>query len=209
MRRIFVERSYAAPGQHLCGLAWDGRSLWHSDGDTSLIYRIDSGNGRILAKIPCHEVRTDLGYDGANLWQIAGHPKRVVVIDPRQGGVLREIDLGRDRENACGLCVSGLNYWVGFKQRGVIEERSVKDNKVLGEHKTLGRADGVALTEDNLWYTDYDQRLLVGIDLRTGKELERHLLPGKPTGLCWDGSRFWYSDYVNRQISAVRLEVGR
>ena len=76
---------------------------------------------------------------------------------------------------------------------------------VLQEYATMGRADGVALAMDNLWYTDYDRSLLVGIDIKTGKELERHLLPGKPTGLCWDASRFWYSDYANKQIRAIRL----
>lgn len=206
MRSLLIERSLPAPGKHLCGLAWDGRSLWHSDGDTNLIYRIDPDNGSVLAKIPCPNVRTDLSYDGTDLWQIAGQPKRVVVINPRLGRMLRQVDLGPERENACGLCISGQNYWVGFKQRGVIEARSLKDNKVVREYKTLGRADGIALAEDNLWYTDYEQSLLVELDPKTGNELERHSVRGKPTGLCWDGSRFWYSDYANRQISSARLK---
>jgi peptide/nickel transport system substrate-binding protein len=206
MQKILIERGIPAPGRHLCGLAWDGAQLWHSDGDTNLIYQIDSTSGKVLGSIPCPDVRTDLSYDSGNLWQIAGHPKRIVVIDPRQARILKEIDLGPDRENACGLCVAGENYYVGLKQRGLIENRSLRNNLVLQEYSTKGRADGVVLAMDNLWYTDYDRSLLVGIDIKTGKELERHLLPGKPTGLCWDSSRFWYSDYANKQIRAVRLK---
>src|SRR5437773_3676650 len=103
--KLQIERKLAAPGSHLCGLAWDGKTLWHSDGETSLVYRLDPGSGKVLAKITCPNVRTDLGYDGANLWQIAGRPKRIVVIDPAEGRVLRETDLGQERENACGLCI--------------------------------------------------------------------------------------------------------
>jgi glutamine cyclotransferase len=208
MQKIVIERNIPAPGRHLCGLAWDGAHLWHSDGDTNLIYQFDPTDGKMTGSIPCPEVRTDLGYDGVNLWQIAGHPKRIAVIDPLQARILREIDLGSDRENACGLCVSEENFYVGFKGRGLIEKRSLGENAVLQEYATMGRADGVALAMENLWYTDYDRRLLVGINIKTGKELERHLLPGKPTGLCWDSSRFWYSDYANKQLSAIRLSKG-
>jgi glutamine cyclotransferase len=208
MQTVLIEQSLPAPGRHLCGLAWDGAHLWHSDGDTNLIYQIDSTDGKVLGSIPCPDVRTDLSYDGANLWQVAGHPKRIAVIDPHEARILREIDLGSERENACGLCVSGENYYVGFKQRGLIEKRSLRNNSVLQEYTTMGRADGVALATDNLWYTDYDMSLLVGINIKTGKELESHLLPGKPTGLCWDTLRFWYSDYANKQIRAVRLNNG-
>jgi len=202
--KLQIERKLAAPGSHLCGLAWDGKTLWHSDGETSLVYRLDPGSGKVLAKITCPNVRTDLGYDGANLWQIAGRPKRIVVIDPAEGRVLRETDLGQERENACGLCISESKYWVGFKQRGLIEERSLEDHKRLGEYRTLGRADGLAQVENSSWYTDYDRSLLIGIDLDSGKELGRYGLSGRPTGLGWDGLRFWYSDYENRMINAVR-----
>jgi len=133
-----------------------------------------------------------------------GRPKRIVVIDPAEGRVLRETDLGQERENACGLCISESKYWVGFKQRGLIEERSLEDHKRLGEYRTLGRADGLAQVENSIWYTDYDRSLLIGIDLDSGKELGRYGLSGRPTGLCWDGLRFWYSDYENRMINAVR-----
>jgi glutamine cyclotransferase len=203
---LLIERKLPAPGYHLCGMAWDGSNLWHSDGETSLLYKLDPTTGKILAKIPCRDVRTDLGYDGKSLWQIAGRPKRIVVIDPARGEVLRELDLGPHRENACGLCVSGTNYWAGFKERGVIEERSIQDQETLREYRTLGRADGLALVDKNIWYTDYDRSLLLGIDLASAEEVERYRVPGKPTGLCWDGSRFWYSDYANRLIVAARLK---
>jgi sugar lactone lactonase YvrE len=208
MQRVLIERNLPAPGRHLCGLAWDSAHLWHSDSDTNLIYQLDSTNGKILRTVPCPDVRPDLSYDSGNLWQIAGHPKRIVVIDPHEARILREVDLGLNRENACGLCVSGENYYVGFKQRGLIEKRSLRNNLVLQEYATMGRADGVALAMHNLWYTDYDQSLLVGLNTKTGKEVERHRLQGKPTGLCWDTSRFWYSDYTNKQISAIRLNNG-
>jgi hypothetical protein len=122
MQKLVIERTIPAPGRHPCGLAWDGAHLWHSDVDTDLIYQLDPTDGKMTGSIPCPDVRTDLSYDGANLWQIAGRAKRIVVIDPRQARILRDIDLGSDRENACGLCVSEENFFVGFKGRGLIEK---------------------------------------------------------------------------------------
>jgi hypothetical protein len=57
-----------SPGKHLCGLVWDGKHIWHSDGLTDLIYCIDPITGNVIHQIECEDVRTDLAFDGKNLW---------------------------------------------------------------------------------------------------------------------------------------------
>lgn len=205
IEELAIDRSFPAPGTHLCGMAWDGEYLWHSDGDTNRLYCIDPTTGTIVAEIACPDVRTDLAYDGANLWQIAGHPKRIRIMDPTRSQVRDEIGLGPDAENACGLCVEADRYWIGWKATARIQERSRQGHDVKAEYRALPRIAGLARAGTLLWYTEYEQRLFVGIDLTTGHEEYRFFLPGSPTGLCWDGSRFWYSDYANRRLCAVRI----
>lgn len=206
LQELTFLRNFAAPGEHLCGLTWDGKYLWHSDASTDRIYCLDPRTGGVMREIPCEQVRTDLGYDGSSLWQIAGIPKHIRVLDVRTGEVQDEIDLGPNAEMACGLMVDGAQYWIGFKDEvsGVIERRSKVNHAVLAEYFTLPHVDGLAKVGGTLWHTSFSDRLLVALDIDTKEELKRYILPGEPTGMCWDGERFWYNDYSHHRIAAVR-----
>ncbi len=201
--RLPPVRTFPAPGTHLCGMAWDGVSLWHSDADTELIYRVDPQTGSVLGQIPCSAVRTDLAHDGQCLWQIAGHPKRIKVLDPRDGRLVREIDLGRDSEDACGLHVGADRFWIGWKAATTIEERDLTSHRVLAEYPALPHIAGLAERDGTLWFTDFEGGLLVAVERPSGLELGRVQLEGNPTGLCWDGTFFWYCDYASRRLCAV------
>lgn len=203
--RLPPERSFPAPGTHLCGMAWDGRDLWHSDADTERIYRLDRETGRVLGEISCPEIRTDLAFDGEHLWQIAGRPKRIRVVVPADGHLVEEIALGADSENACGLHVAAERYWVGWKQEATIEERDRRDHRVLATYPASPRIAGLTERTGVLWFTDFEEGLLVGVERPSGLEVARFQVEGNPTGLCWDGERFWYSDYSGRRICAVRV----
>ena len=204
---LSVERSYPAPGSHLCGIAWDGYYLWHADAGTDRLYCLDVHTGTILQEVACPEVRTGLTYDGTSLWQMAGLPKRIRVINPADGQIVREIGLGEHAEGMGGLFVDGTSYWLGPEQEGMIEQHSLGDNTVLATFGVVPSAEGISIVGSTLWYTSYRQRLLAAIDLRTGEEMQRYRLPGDPTGICWDGTQLWYSDYLHRQLCAVHLPV--
>ena len=204
---LSVERSYPAPGSHLCGIAWDGYYLWHADAGTDRLYCLDVHTGAILQEVACPEVRTGLTYDGTSLWQMAGHPKRIRVINPADGQIVREIGQGEHAEGMGGLFVDGTSYWLGPEQQGRIEQHALGDNTVLATFGVVPSAEGISIIGSTLWYTSYRQRLLAAIDLRTGEEMQRYQLPGDPTGMCWDGTQVWYSDYLHRQLCAVHLPV--
>lgn len=202
--RLPIDRSFPTPGTHLCGLASDGARLWYSDADTERIYQLDRETGRVLAEIPCRGVRTDLAFDGRHLWQIAGRPKRIVVVEPADGRQVGEVSLGTDAENACGLHVEDGRCWIGWKGEASIEERDPASNDILAAYGATPRIAGLTRRDDSLWFTDFAEGLLVGVD-PSGLEIARFQLEGNPTGLCWDGERFWYADYSGRRICAVRL----
>lgn len=154
---------------------------------------------------PCPDVRTDLAWDGRNLWQIAGYPKRIRVLDPTDGRMLRDIELGPDSENACGLHVGQDRYWIGWKEEATIEERDLRNHKVIANYPALPRIAGLTERNGALWFTDFEEGLLVAVERSSAQEVARFQLEGNPTGLCWDGTLFWYSDYSGRRICAVRV----
>jgi hypothetical protein len=46
-----VHRQLAAPGPRPHGLAWEGRFLWHNDGDLHAFFKYDLASGRIVERI--------------------------------------------------------------------------------------------------------------------------------------------------------------
>ncbi|PSR33891.1 MAG: hypothetical protein C7B46_07825 [Sulfobacillus benefaciens] len=205
--RLEVVRTLRAPGDHLCGVAWDGCNIWHSDGATNSIYQLDPVTGEVIIALPCHDVRTCLSFDENFLWQIAGRPKRIRIIRPSDGLVLGEIAFDTDPDAWCALHAESGRYWVGSKTNGMIEERDRCDHHVLRQCKTHGSLHGLARAGDILWYTDYPARQLVGWDWSQNSEIVRFDLSGHPTGLSrgW-GDTFWYCDYTNQCLTQVQLQ---
>ncbi len=205
--RLEKVRSVPAPGEHLCGVAWDGHCLWHSDGTTNTIYQLDPTTGEVKAELSCDDVRTCLDFDGNNLWQIAGKPKRIRLIRPTDGLVLGEIAFNEDPDAMCALHVERDRYWLGSKTIGMIEERDGRTHNLLGYWQTDGSVHGLARVHDALWYTDYPARQLVGWDQNQNTAIARFDLPGHPTGLCRGaGDTFWYCDYTNRCLTQVKIQ---
>ncbi|MCL6452165.1 MAG: hypothetical protein K6T78_00905 [Alicyclobacillus sp.] len=203
-----IDRNFPSPGQHLCGLAWDGNHLWHSDGTTNRIYQLDADTGVVVRSIKCDNVRTCLGFDSQYLWQIADKPKRIRVLNPTDGAMIQEIPFSGDTESVCALYVGNHAYWIGSKATGEIEERNRETNEVIRKLNTHGSVHGMALVGNVMWYTDYPEQVLVAFDLNDENEVGRYELSGHPTGLCFDGQRLWYCDYTNHRIVAVSPTSG-
>ena len=200
MPRLEVDCAFPVPGEKLCGLAWDGHHLWHSDAGEERIYCFDPQDGNILRSFGCPNVRTCLAWDGTSLWQVAGQPKRLKCLDPADGYVRRELELGS--EAACGVEIDGGAFWLTHEE-GRIELRSLDDGQVLREFDALPRIAGITLADGVLWYAVDHLSLLVAVDPETGEERVRHEVDGIPTGLTWDGTRLWYADIAERRIVGV------
>jgi outer membrane protein assembly factor BamB len=188
-----------APGERLCGVAWDGRHLWHSDAGTERIYCLDPGSGRVLRELAC-PVRTCLAWDGRRLWQVAGRPKRLRCLDPEDGSTVRELPL--ESERACGVEIDGRRFW-STNDEGWLELRSLADGALLRTHRADPRIAGVTVARGLVWYAVDERSLLVAVDRDTGEERQRHRVEGTPTGLTFDGDRLWYADLAGRRLVAV------
>ena len=62
-----VEQRIAAPGPRPHGLAWEGRYLWHGDGDLNTFYKFDPKTGQIVEKIQLAD--TDPLAHGLSIWE--------------------------------------------------------------------------------------------------------------------------------------------
>lgn len=203
--KLTVERRIRAPGVHLCGLAWDGQALWHSDADTGILYKIDPETEEILQEIGLPYIRTGLSYEGGYLWQVAGYPKRVVKIDPDTGQAVGEFELGLHSEAVCGVLVEGDSYWIGPERDDWIVRFSRGSQEKIGQFGPVPSGDGLCLIGERLWYSSYRAQELVAISTRSGEEVVRYLLPEAPTDLCYDGEVFWLNCFSASEIWAIRI----
>jgi len=201
--KLIIQRRFPSPGKHLCGLAWDGHALWHSDADTDILYQIDPDTGRVIRELACPEVRTGLCYEGGFLWQVAGRPKRILQIDPTKGAVRGEIPLGTKAEQVCGLLMQADTYWIGPEQDDWIS-RYLLDTQVLdSQYGPVQSGDGLIVSEGRLWYTSYRSRCLAAFEMSSGEEIGRFELAGLPTDACYDGELLWFNDFSACAICAV------
>lgn len=208
MQKLKPTFSFSTPGQHPCDLAWDGRSLWHSDEDAEMIYQINPANGQALKSLYCPSIKTGLAFDGQYLWQVVRNPQRMRCISPQDGTTIREFLIHSGTGNACGIDTSGCLFWLGMEQPNAeIQLRSLDDGRVIKRFPAEPRIAGVCISAEVVWYTEFKQSLLIGIDPETGVEQTRFKLTGNPTGLTWDGRRFWYADYTGKQIRSVQPNI--
>jgi hypothetical protein len=194
---------FPAPGEHLCGLAFDGTLLWHSDGMNEEIYGLEIPAGRVVKVLPCPGVKTGLAFDGKYLWQVVGSPKYLRGIDPAAGETVGKISLHPPTNNVCGIDFAGDSLWVGVEIDGRLQERSRRDGSLRREFAARPRIAGVAAAAGSVWYNEAVAGLLIRINPADGKA-DEYSIGGMPTGLAWDGRQFWVADFTARAIKAFR-----
>lgn len=196
---------FPAPGKHLCGMAFDGEMLWHSDGETHLLYQIDPKTHQIIRTISCPDVSTGLAFDGKHLWQVVGKHKHLICIDIPTGNIIRKLELLPDNNDICGIDIKGRILWLGREHIGLLEMRDITDGTLIQRFPAPDRIAGVTIVENHVWYTEAIRAELICVDARDGSSQGRYEIDGMPTGLTWDGKWFWYCDYASKTIKAVSI----
>jgi outer membrane protein assembly factor BamB len=200
--KLSINRRIPAPGQALCGVAWDGTHLWHADAGTNVLYCLDSNDGRVLRTLDCPDVRTCTSVADGSLWQVAGRPKELRRLDRETGSVVGRLPLMS--ETVCGLEIVGDQFWTTLEE-GVLMLCRLEDGAVERRFAAEPRIAGVTLAAGALWYTVDTPGLIVRVDPTTGGEIARHLFDGTPTGIGTDGRLLWCADHRAKEL--VALEV--
>lgn len=65
--------------------------------------------------------------------------------------------MGQNSENACGLHAGIDRYWIGWKEEATIEERDLRDHKVIASYPALPRIARLTKRNGTLWFTDFEE----------------------------------------------------
>ncbi|WP_328612059.1 hypothetical protein OG943_12790 [Amycolatopsis sp. NBC_00345] len=200
---VSVIRSLPAPGAYLCGLTWDGRSLWHSDQQAGEVYELDPDTGAVLRTIPCPGARADLTVHDGQLWQIGERPKRFLVLDPGTGETVERRAVRPSSGRICGAEARPEGVWVCLRQPPVVQLRSTGTVEVLREFPVAGNPSGLTEADGVVYYTDFEDVVIRGYDVATEEQVFAQPATGSPTGLTYDGRYLWYCDFPGRALRAI------
>jgi streptogramin lyase len=200
-----VLSSLPAPGTYLCGLAWDGRHLWHSDQDAGTIVAVDPAGGSVVRALDCSRVRADLAYHDGRLCQVGGRPKRILLIDPETGDIVDQKQVHPPSGRLCGIEMGPEGMWMCLRNPAVVQLRDFDTMSVQRELPVEGSPSGLTYVDGVVFYSEFESGLIRAVDTVTGALLAAVQVVGHPTGMTWDGERLWYCDFEARRFAAIRL----
>lgn len=204
-RRIGVANGWFwAPGNYPCGLAWDGRRLWHSDQEAARIYAIELSTGSVVHTYRCDQVRADLAFDGTMLCQVGGRPKRLVLVDPQTGTVTGHQEIRPASGRVTGVEFGPEGLWMCLREPMVVQLRDYSSMQVRREFPVRGSSpSGLTYADGVVVYGEFESGELHSIDPTNGTHIGSTRVDGRPTGLTWDGNRLWYCDFPGRAIRSI------
>ncbi|GAK14147.1 YncE family protein [Geomicrobium sp. JCM 19039] len=202
MSENIIIRRVEAPGKHLCGLSWDGKRIWHSDGKENYIYSLM--NNQFIEQIKMTNIRTDLTVHGNRIFQIAGlHKKEICVLTKTEGKLLTKLRLDR-HDGLCGMEYYNEGLWLGYKDPGEIIYYSLRENKVMDRYYVNKNIAGLTYDSDNeiVVFADFDESSINFFQLNTCKLMTEEL-DFQATGLTFDGENFWIADFFNHEVKVL------
>ncbi|MBV9689717.1 MAG: hypothetical protein JO202_08385 [Ktedonobacteraceae bacterium] len=205
--KIVLQSSFPAPGRYLCGVAWDGKYLWHSDADLQAIFAFDKRTGNQVQRYSCPNVRTCLSFDGTLLWQVVDMPKKLCGIDPQTGQITGHKDVLPETDRLCGIEYDVDGLWMGLNYPSRIQLRSKDAQQIIREIPIEGDVAGLTVGPGGeIVYTNFLDSFVRVIDRNTGAGIKTAETIGQPTGITWDGEVFWYCDWLGHAIRSFKLD---
>lgn len=189
----------------LCGLTWSGEYLWYSEAVSSQIAALDPHSGKVIRRLDCPGVRTDLTTIDGRLMQVAGDERALRLIDPETGEWLGELPNPRPGNVLCGLEATRHGIWLGYEDLRQVDLRDPHGLGLIETFPVRHSIAGLTVSDNYLVYADHHAATINLYDVARRRELASYSVAGNPTGVTWDGSRVWYCDYTTLQLRAIEV----
>jgi hypothetical protein len=204
-----VVSSLPSPGTYLCGLTWDGERFWHSDQRSGELYALDPDDGGVLERFACPGARADLAHFDGLLSQVGERPKRLLLIDPDTGEVEGRKAVRPSNGRLCGTEAGPEGLWMCLRRPPVVQLRDLATMTIQREFPVEGNPSGLTYARGIVFYSDYEEEVIRGYDVRTERKVFSAPAKGHPTGMAWDGRLLWYCDFPGRALRAILPEILR
>jgi hypothetical protein len=195
------------PVQYANYLTFGSGSLWLSDPEEGVIWRLSPSTGAVQDSIP-NSYSGGIAFDGQYLWKAAYSSPVIRCIRPSDGSTVREIP-GVGTQQA-GLAWDGTCLWIADRGTQRIYKLNSRTGAQLASFESPGPIPrGLAWWNGYLYNCDNHEDRIYQIDPSTGSVISTIATPmrsGSPRGLATDGSHLWYSDWYGG-IDRLVIEV--
>jgi|GEM_PF-3752640 len=207
-----VIHTVPAPASRCQGLTYDGSSLWVSDYQTDLIYKVSPVDGTVLYSFAGPgEYIEGLAWDGTYLWAAdngggSSSPDMVYKIDPSNGSTVHSFDPPNNW--AHGITWDGQYLWMDDFDAKTLDKVDPVTGQLLMQLNAPGNSS-IGLTWDGeyLWSNDFSTDSLYRIDPVTGNIVAQVVAPHtNPRDMAWDGQYIWVLSWVSSTI--YQVDVG-
>jgi len=189
--------SFACPGTFPTGLAWDGAHFWHTDANTTSLYRLSpTGVVETLFGLPSGASgHGDLTWDGAHLWMVDETQTLAYQLDTANGNALRSIPLPDSvGTSAWGIAWDGQYLWHSdYTGTGHIYQLDTVSGAIVSQFTPpRDLILGIAWDGAYLWGVDIGTRIAYKLSVPGGAVVDSFAWQvSYPLGLVWDGRFLW------------------
>jgi glutamine cyclotransferase len=206
-----VEGRYAVGNAGAPVLAAHG-SIWLTNGGTGVVTRVDPDTGEITAQIDVNpNPETDrydqnLVADDTFVWA-TGADQTLVKIDPGTNTVLERIDIGRIvyRMQAHGDAI----WATDLDSTNSVIRVDTATGEVAFRLPMSDWPGGLAVTNDAVWVTPYQDSRLVRLDPVSGAFVEEFTVDSFGMAIVPDGDALYISGNQGRPLERFSISEGR
>jgi len=195
------------PVLHTKYLAFGLDSLWVSDPDQGVIWRLSLATGAVQGSVPSN-YSGGITFDGQYLWKAAYNSPVIRCIRTTDGATVREIP-GVGTQQA-GLAWDGSYLWIADQSTQRIYRLNPSTGAQVSSFESPGPYPrGLAWWNGYLYHSDSHEDCIYQIDPSTGAVISKTATPMRssaPRGLTTDGTYMWYSDW-NEGIDRLIIDV--
>ena len=196
-----------APVQYAKYLAFGLGSLWLSDTDQGVIWRLSPSTGAVQDSIP-NTYSGGIAFDGQYLWKAAYSSPTIRCVRTTDGSTVRQIS-GVGTQQA-GLAWDGTHLWIADQSTQKIYRLNPDTGAQLASFESPGtQPRDLTWWNGYLYHSDSHEDRIYQIDPSTGRVISSIATPmrsSSPRGLATDESHLWYSDW-NEGIDRMVIDV--
>lgn len=208
MLELKICRVLDSPGRAPAGLAWDGRTLWLNDYESSMLYQLDIESGQATKSILSAGVVSGLTWNGRSLWQTRLDENWLQRLNPAEHDIDQTVIIA-NHKRLSDLSWDGEQLWVLSQETGRLLKVDDENGRVINSLPVPVASTAVTHYGGSFWVT-YPDRMryraetdsfdwigeerhffLAQIDSTSGMELGRIELGYLPMGAEWVNQRIW------------------
>ena len=176
------------------------RSVWVTNPERDVVYRIDPATASIVATIPVGSDPSAITAADGDIWVANTLDGTVSRIDPGFNDVVGRISVGTE---PTGIAAGGGSIWVADASSGTLSAISPVSGDVTRTIALTSPPFGVEYGAGAVWVTSPGDDSVTRVDPRSGQPGQRIPVGSGPTAIVFGAGSVWVANALDSTVSRV------